>query len=275
VDGECQPDEPEVEFAAPAPQGAVSRPTIDALPTRGFVYGVTRYADVILERSFPLRLADLCAALAAFDAHLDELRAGGGSRTPFVTRFDESLERRGWGKRRIEIAKTIDGQLVSQVRGHEIDMFASGSDRAAYPGVAVEMEWNNKDPFFDRDLLNFMALHREGVVAVGVVVTRGPTLQRMVKPLFVADGSAKYGESTTHWNKLVPRVDLGGGGECPLLLIGIEPESIRDFDRAAAAYRQIVEIEKQTEAWRGRYASHRDAVEARRTGIAAVRATLE
>ena len=24
------------------------------------------------------------------------------------------------------------------------------------------MEWNNKDPFFDRDLINFQALHHEG-----------------------------------------------------------------------------------------------------------------
>jgi len=42
----------------------------------------------------------------------------------------------------------------------------------AYPGIGVEREWNNKDPFFDRDLSNFAALHREGVVALGVIVPR-------------------------------------------------------------------------------------------------------
>jgi hypothetical protein len=36
----------------------------------------------------------------------------------------------------------------------------------------------------------------------------------------------KYGASTTWWDKLVPRVNLGGGGECPLLLVGIEPERV-------------------------------------------------
>ena len=39
-------------------------------------------------------------------------------------------------------------------------------------------------------------------------------------------GGFKYGQSTTHWNKLLPRVNLGGGGECPLLLVGIEPERV-------------------------------------------------
>jgi len=42
----------------------------------------------------------------------------------------------------------------------------------AYPGIGVEREWNNKDPFFDWDLSNFAALHREGVVALGVIVPR-------------------------------------------------------------------------------------------------------
>ena len=234
-----------VAVAAPGPQGAVTPPTIQALPA-GFTYGVTRYADVILERSFPTRLADLVAALDAFDADLDELIEGGGNRTPFVRRFDESLQERGWGKRRIEIAKTIDGQTVTQVRGHEIDMFGEG-EAAAYPGVAVEMEWNNKDPFFDRDLLNFQALHREGALAVGVIVTRGPELQEIVKPLFVSEKGAKYGESTTHWNKLVPRVNLGGGGECPLLLVGIEPRAIRAFEPVAAAFAAVRDAETRDE----------------------------
>ena len=135
------------------------------------------------------------------------------------------MKARGWGKRNIEIGKTIDGVPISKVRGHEIDMFAAGPSASGYPGIAVEMEWNNKDPFFDRDLLNFQALHHEGVLAVGVIVTRGPELQSRLK-LISGAMRQKYGESTTHWRKLVSRVNLGGGGECPLLLVGIEPERI-------------------------------------------------
>ncbi len=42
--------------------------------------------------------------------------------------------------------------------------------------IALEIEWNNKDPFFDRDLENFKRLHAEGAISVGVIVTRHTTL---------------------------------------------------------------------------------------------------
>ena len=42
--------------------------------------------------------------------------------------------------------------------------------------IALEIEWNNKDPFFDRDLENFKRLHAEGAISVGVIVTRGTSL---------------------------------------------------------------------------------------------------
>ncbi|MGI8536146.1 MAG: BglII/BstYI family type II restriction endonuclease [Mycobacteriales bacterium] len=147
-----------VQAGVSAPAGSVRAPTVTGLP-KGYIYGVTRYADVILEQSFARQYAGLVKTLEGFEIELAELQAGGGNRAPFVARFDVTLERYGWGKRNITIGKTIDGVSISEVRGHEIDMFATGSDAESYPGIAVEMEWNNKDPFFDRDLLNFQALH--------------------------------------------------------------------------------------------------------------------
>lgn len=129
----------------------------------------------------------------------------------------------------MDIETHINAQLVAKVRSHEIDMFKLGPD-AAFPGIAVEMEWNNRDPFFDRDLSNFYALHRAGAMAAGAIVTRGPRLQREISAIARAHGfTTKYGASTTHWGKLMPRVDIGGGGECPLFLIGIEPERVQGF----------------------------------------------
>nr|WP_257010347.1 BglII/BstYI family type II restriction endonuclease [Burkholderia ubonensis] len=43
--------------------------------------------------------------------------------------------------------------------------------------IACEIEWNNKDPFFDRDLENFKRLHAEGAISVGILITRGKSLQ--------------------------------------------------------------------------------------------------
>ncbi len=242
-------DELDVEVPGDLP-GSVREPSIHGLPN-GFVYGVTRYADVILQQAFPEHLADLTAALEGFDAELAELQAGGGNRAPFVARFDASLGDRGWGKRNIEIAKTIDGRPLLRVRGHEIDMFKGLTTDDPYPGVAVEMEWSNKDPFFDRDLLNFQALHREGALAVGVIVTRGPDLQQLIKPIILNPrNQPKYGESSTHWNKLVPRVNLGGGGECPLVLVGIQPERIGGFAVVHEVWNRLAAADEAMKAWR-------------------------
>ena len=42
-------------------------------------------------------------------------------------------------------------------------------------------------------------------------------------------GGNKYGHATTHWAKLMHRVQRGVGNPCPLLLIGL-PASIVTFD---------------------------------------------
>ena len=242
----------------------------------GYVYGATRYADVIFRESFPERFTDLITALSEYRPTLDELRAGGGGRTVFTKRFDDSLAAMLdddslsiWGKQNITIDKAVslDGtpMRMSRTRGHEIDMFGKGTAEEPIPGIAVEMEWNNKDPFYDRDLINFQALHHEGVIAIGVIVTRGPRLQSLIGPTIRSkDGGLKFGQSTTHWSKLIPKVNLGGGGECPLLLIGIEPERIDGVELAVSVQDGLREVarweqkERVAKAWKTRGQTYRD-----------------
>jgi hypothetical protein len=245
--------------------GEVRRVTTGGWP-EGYVYGATRYADVILKESFSTRFQDLVTALDTFHPTLDELRSGGGGRTVFVKRFDDSLAAMNeegqavWGKQKITIQKMVglDGTPLrtARARGHEIDMFGMGSREQPLPGIAVEMEWNNKDPFYDRDLINFQALHREGAIAVGVIVTRGPGLQALIGPTIRSkDGKFKYGQSTTHWDKLLPKVNLGGGGECPLLLIGIEPDRITGVNLAREVKQRLDEAAGFKDNWRDSYTS--------------------
>ena len=250
--------------------GQVRDITVSGLPD-GYDYKATRYADVILKEAFPNRFRDLTNALDQFEPTLDELRSGGGGRTVFVARFDQSLadqyedEKPIWGKQNITIQKGLgfEGNVtpVSKVRGHEIDMFGLGSLEQPLPGIAVEMEWNNKDPFFDRDLINFQALHHEGAIAVGVIVTRSADLQNLISGVIRSkDQGFKYGSSTTHWDKLVPRVNLGGGGECPLLLIGIRPERIEGIELAYQVRGVLDDAEAIKANWRElQYSSWSDA----------------
>ncbi len=101
---------------------------------------------------------------------------------------------------------------------HEVDCFKNR--------IALEIEWNNKDSFFDRDLNNFRLLFDLRVISVGVIITRCDELQDIFKS--IGRGSS-FGASTTHMSKLLPRIQGGGGAGCPLLIIGIrkslyEPE---------------------------------------------------
>lgn len=242
--------------------GEVREVTTDGWPA-GYAYGATRYADVILKESFGDRFTDLVTALDQFRPTLLELRTGGGGRTVFVKRFDDSLAamthdgQRIWGKQNVTIVKNVllDGTTLrsSRTHSHEIDMFGKGTLAAPLPGIAVEMEWNNKDPFYDRDLINFQALHREGAIAIGVIVTRGPALQSLIGATILSkDGGNKYGQSSTHWDKLIPKVNLGGGGECPLILIGIEPPRIMDIDLAYEVRRHLDDAADFKADWRNR-----------------------
>ena len=213
--------------ADPALPGVAATPTVQGLPA-GYVYSVTRYADVILAHAFPSLFAELLNSLEAFEIDFQkEIVVGGGGRALHTARFDASLYDQGWAKHNVTIEKLIDDEPVFRTRSHEIDVFKLG-ENGWYPGVAVEMEWNNKDPFYHRDLNNFAGLHNEGVIAVGVIITRGPRLQAELERCS-SEGyylNSKYGKATTHWDKLTPVVNLGGGGQCPLFLVGIEPERV-------------------------------------------------
>jgi hypothetical protein len=58
------------------------------------------------------------------------------------------------------------------------------------------------------------------VIEVGVIVTRASNIQTIFKSLGPKVGN-KYGASTTHMEKLLPRIEGGGGGGCPILAVGI------------------------------------------------------
>ncbi len=88
--------------------------------------------------------------------------------------------------------------------------------------IALEIEWNNKDPFFDRDLNNFRILFDLRAISAGIIITRCDHLQDIFDRL---GKGASYGNSTTHMSKLLPRVSGGGGGGCPILIFGISKKS--------------------------------------------------
>ena len=168
-----------------------------------------RNAVGVLETACPEEWHDIKTALRAFRLHRSEILAAGGSRSSIVARLEQPLKDAGWVEKHFDTAIVVDGEQRASPT-HSVDCFKGR--------VALEVEWNNKDPFYDRDLNNFRLLFELRAIDAGVIITRCTELQRIFNQL----GRGKsFGNSTTHMAKLRPRLDGGGGGGCPVVVFGI------------------------------------------------------
>lgn len=168
-----------------------------------------KHACAILAQDFPAEWRDICDVIAAFRLRKSWLVVGGGSKSNVSASIDSALYARGWAEKQFATEIVVDGSR-SESPTHQIDCFKNR--------VALEIEWNNKDPFFDRDLNNFRLLFELRAVSVGVIVTRCDDLQQIFAGL---GRGTSFGASTTHMSKLLPRINGGGGGGCPILVLGI------------------------------------------------------
>lgn len=168
-----------------------------------------RHACVILEQDFVQEYKDICDVLLRFRLKRSHITVGGGRKSKVSKWIDSELAKKGWVEKSFQTSITVD-QNVMESPTHAIDCFKNR--------IALEIEWNNKDPFFDRDLNNFRLLFDLRAVSVGIIITRCDELQEIFHSL--GRGSS-YGASTTHMAKLLPRIQGGSGAGCPLLVFGI------------------------------------------------------
>jgi len=168
-----------------------------------------RHASAILAQDFPREWQETIDVLSGFVLKRSDIVTAGGSKSPIARSIDAAFYELGWEERHFDTKITVD-ELSYNSPTHSVDCFKNG--------IALEIEWNNKDPFFDRDLNNFRLLFELRIASVGVIVTRCDELQTIFNEL--GKGSS-YGNSTTHMSKLLPRIEGGGGGGCPILVFGI------------------------------------------------------
>jgi hypothetical protein len=176
-----------------------------------------RHACAILKEDFASEFADIVDVLSRFRLKKSWITVGGGRKSKVSEWIDSELGKKGWEAKNFDTKITVDKAVMNSPT-HEVDCFKNR--------IALEIEWNNKDPFFDRDLNNFRLLFDLRAVSVGVIITRTDELQDIFDEL--GRGSS-YGASTTHMSKLLPRVQGGGGAGCPLLVFGIR-RSLYDED---------------------------------------------
>lgn len=238
------------------------------LTDAGYDLVYKNHAGAILKMDFEQAIADIEEVLDGFTIDQQEFIAGGGGEASITQRMRGLFTDSNWKKREFNAVKTIDG-VVTESTSHEVDhvkTFKVDSLGGEKKTIALEIEWNNKDPFYDRDLENFKRLHADNAISLGIIVTRGESLQselfniildygnrndidsfdkltemgfsltprqkKNIKKTFQVNGDFtyswahnffkdKYGQATTHWNKLKARMERGVGSPCPFIGIGL------------------------------------------------------
>jgi hypothetical protein len=141
----------------------------ERLLSKRFELKFLSHAEAILSRDFPVAVGEIETALENFSIPVNEIIGSGGGETAGTQRLRKTLWNMGWPKIQFEIKKVING-IERESITHEIDHVKAFMVNGQSCSIALEIEWNNKDPFFDRDLENFKRLHAEGVISVGIII---------------------------------------------------------------------------------------------------------
>lgn len=203
-----------------------------------------RNAATILSGGFPIQHQQLIEALEAFAISKTMIREAGGSKSAIAKHVDSLFDAKSWQEARLSAdlhVRLSDPQKKNRIideyiktnflDGHRID-FVNGR-------VAIDLEWNSKDQTYDRDLYAFAAFYNAGAIDLGVIITRGYSLDneffRSLGKVLTKSGSEgkddvyrKFGASTTWMGKLIYRLEAGRNGGCPVLAIGITPACVSD-----------------------------------------------
>lgn len=148
----------------------------EKLANAGFQVEFHSHAEAILSGDFPSVESELEDVLLSATIPIEEIIAGGGGEAKGTQRLRRGLQAKDWAtvtfvveKRINDVPREAVSHKMDHVKAFELPHGGSGT-------IAMEIEWNNKDPFYDRDLENFKRLHADGAISVGIIVTRGRSL---------------------------------------------------------------------------------------------------
>jgi hypothetical protein len=163
----------------------------------------------ILSAAHPKELRNIIEVLRGFTLLKSDVLKPGASKGLISSKLDTHFTKLGWVEKKFDTKIVVDtAEHIAPT--HKVDCYKNR--------VALEVEWNNKDPFYDRDLNNFRLLFDLRAIDAGVIITRCTELQQIFNKL---GRGASFGNSTTHMAKLLPRLEGGGGGGCPVVVFGI------------------------------------------------------
>ncbi len=151
----------------------------DFFGVNGYEIYFTRFANSIFSEIFQDAKEELTDILNNFHIKRELIIAGGGGKSKITQTLEKSLYDHDWNKKNVTDEHFVDGEkIVSE--SHEIDHYKTFENGS----VGLEIEWNNKDPFYDRDLENFRKLHYINSTAIGIIITRGNSLQESFQGIY-------------------------------------------------------------------------------------------
>lgn len=153
------------------------------LTAAGFQVEFHSHAEAILAGDFPSVETELQDVLLGATIPIEEIIAGGGGEAKGTQRLRRGLQAKDWDSVTFVVEKRIN-DIPREAVSHKMDHVKTFDLRNGGKGtIAMEIEWNNKDPFYDRDLENFKRLHADGAISVGIIVTRGRSLHDNMRQL--------------------------------------------------------------------------------------------
>lgn len=173
-----------------------------------------KHAAAILANEFPIEFKEICEALRSFRLTIADITDPGKNESQVPKKISSILRPDGWKEGKMNAKLVVDEEVIS-IDTHKID-YLKGR-------VAFDLEWNSKDQTYDRDLYAFRAFFDYNKISVGILLTRSNDLDPLFKKLNVFQ---KYGASTTQMGKLIPRLNSGRNGGCPVLVFGITQKVI-------------------------------------------------
>jgi hypothetical protein len=229
----------------------------------------TRNAAATFKASHPDPFNEMVRVLDAFYFDVERIVRPGGNKHFISAELDEAFRVTDW--REAKFVQTLTTDLVlnpyrpageqskvhrvstSEYQGHQIDNVKGR--------VGLDVEWNPKDGNLDRDFSNFRNLYDAGVLDLGVLVVRREEGMRDLWYSTIARAKAldEHGSTSTEWSKrlkktpadplgtattsnfekLVPRIERGDGGGCPILAIAITTKCYRPPTDLDAEIRRV------------------------------------
>lgn len=197
----------------------------------------TRNAAAILHATNPQTFSEVMDLLREFHLIDDDLLLAGGEESGLAKRLNHAFRSHGWREGRVdtEIKLVLRFMPFADAGETEARVEESSVTNEGYKvdnvkdRVAMDLEWNAKDGNLDRDLAAYRALYEAGLIDGAILVTRTiDDLRALGYRLRLASGmdekeakNVLSTSTTTNTKKLLPRLQRGDAGGCPVLVAGI------------------------------------------------------